>query len=97
MCLAWTDAPGRSVQNSLSLKLEHPASGSVWTGNADRLTLLRGGTDRENNVQVVRADPPPAGSYVVTIFGTNVPQGSQRFALVLSGALTSKLVSIGRL
>ncbi len=96
-CLAWTDPPGRSVQNSLTLVLQHADSGRTWIGNAGRPTLLRASTDMANNVQVVREEAPPAGSYVATVLAVNLSQGPQRFALVVGGALGSSLTSIGPL
>jgi len=96
-CLVWTDPPGRSVQNSLTLVLQHADSQRQWIGNADRPTLLKGTSDRANNVQIVREDAPPSGSYVVTVMAANISQAPQRFALVVSGALRSSLTSIGRL
>jgi subtilisin family serine protease len=97
VCLAWTDPPGRSVQNSLRLNVSHPDSGKVWKGNADRPTMIRSDTDMANNVQVVRLDAPAAGDYVVTVVGWSVTHAPQRFALAVGGALKSRLVSIGRL
>jgi serine protease AprX len=97
VCLAWTDPAARSVQNSLSLNVSHPDSGTVWKGNADRPTLIKTDTDMANNVQVVRPQAALAGDYVVSVVGWNVSHAPQRFALAVGGALTSRLIPIGRL
>jgi serine protease AprX len=89
ICLAWTDAPGRALQNNLSLLVETP-SGRKVAGN-DKLPLALGPVDQENNVELVRFDAPAAGRYRIQISASNLLSSSQDFALVVTGALTTPL------
>jgi hypothetical protein len=92
VCLVWTDPPGRFVQNSLVLTLEHSASGTKWSGNQDRRAQLKG-PDLANNVQIIRIDRPNSGQYTAQVTAQNIllrksPRwGPQRFALVVSGGV----------
>jgi hypothetical protein len=94
VCLAWTDAPARGLQNNLNLFLEHQPTARKWTGNAD-LPLAITSPDVENNVEVVRLATPDAGEYLLQVTASNLlaagGQGGQDFALVVTGALGSTL------
>lgn len=81
--LAWSDYPAalqaaKQLVNDLDLTVTGP-DGNVYLGN--------GAVDRTNNVEGVDIASPAPGSYKVTVIGANVPQGPQRFALALSGAV----------
>lgn len=87
--LVWTDYPanpsaGKALVNDLDLEVRTP-DGRVLLGNAEALGL--GGADRSNNVEQVTVAAPAAGTYTVAVRGQNVPQGPQRYALVVSGNL----------
>ncbi|MFJ3160877.1 S8 family serine peptidase [Streptomyces kanasensis] len=89
LCLAYTDLPGRSLQNDLSVLVEAP-DGVRHAGN-DTLPnrLLR--TDSTNNVEVVRLPDAPQGRYLIQVFARNLLEGPQDFALVVTGRLTGPL------
>jgi serine protease AprX len=89
ICLVWTDAPGRALQNNLNLLVETPQARKV-AGN-EKLPMALGPIDEENNVEVVRFDAPVGGRYRIQISAANMLTANQDFALVVTGALTSKL------
>ncbi|MBW6519255.1 MAG: S8 family serine peptidase [ANME-2 cluster archaeon] len=81
--LVWTDHegnPGAGIKlvNDLDLVISGP-SGS-YPGN---------GGDNINNVEQVELPEPSIGMYTFYVNGTNVPQGPQPFALVISGGLSN--------
>ena len=92
ICMAYTDAPGRALQNNLNLLVEPPAGPKV-AGNQN-LPLALQPIDQENNVEIVRFDAPVAGNYLIQISASNLLTADQDFALVVTGALTSSLISI---
>ncbi len=80
--LVWTDAPaavfvGTTLVNNLDLTVTGP--GGTYYGN--------GALDSVNNVEQVELSSPPVGLYTIKVSGTNIPEGPQPFALVISGAL----------
>jgi len=83
--LVWTDAPaavfvGTTLVNNLDLTVTGPDD--IYYGN--------GAPDVVNNVEQVELSSPPVGIYTIKVNGTNIPQGpqgTQPFALVISGAL----------
>jgi hypothetical protein len=89
LCLAYTDAPARGLQNDLNLMVQDPGGGK-HVGNEhlpDRLTPL----DRGNNVEVVRIENPPPGDYLIQVSAFNLLSQDQDFALVVTGELGSDL------
>ncbi|MBN2488428.1 MAG: PGF-pre-PGF domain-containing protein, partial [Methanosarcinaceae archaeon] len=83
--LVWTDYPAAALAavtlvNNLDLTVTGP--GGTYYGN--------GATDSINNVEEVELLSPTVGSYTVQVSGTNIPQGPQPFALVVSGALNAE-------
>jgi len=79
--LVWTDYKGNpavvpQLVNNLDLNVTGP-SGS-YLGN---------GGDDKNNVEQVEVLSTSVGLYTIKVNGTNIPQGAQPFALVISGAL----------
>ena len=88
ICLAWTDLPGRGLQNALGLAVQGPDGQRIF-GNADRRPddKLQSDFDRDNNVQIVRYGAAAVGDYVVTIFARNLLHAGQDYALVVTGAL----------
>lgn len=93
ICLTWTDLPARALQNNLNLFVQHLPSGQKWIGN-EHLPMGLKIPDPDNNVEAVRLDNPPAGSYLIQISATNLLKGPQDFALVVTGELTSPLTVI---
>jgi serine protease AprX len=47
--------------------------------------------DPTNNVEVIRIDDAPPGTYTVQVFARNLLRGPQDFALVVTGALGGTL------
>lgn len=92
ICLAWTDAPDRGLQNSLVLLVQHLGSGQKWVGNAD-LPLAITVPDPDNNVQLVRIANPPAGDYLIQLTARNLLKPDQDYALVVAGDLAGGLAT----
>jgi subtilisin family serine protease len=93
LCLAYTDAPARGLQNNLSLIVALLGSSQKWMGNeqiADALLL----PDPDNNVETVRIAQPPAGTYLIQVFAANLLKPPQDFALVVTGAGIPALTQI---
>ena len=89
ICLAYTDLPGRSLQNDVSLMVGGPG-GKRFVGNADLPSPLTR-SDADNNVEVVRIDAPEAGRYTLQVFARNLLRPPQDFALVVTGNLGTAL------
>lgn len=88
-CLAYTDIPGRALQNDLNLFVQSLDTGQKWVGNQDRPMRLSP-VDADNNVEIVRIDQPPPGEYLMQITATNLlTTTGQDFALVVTGDLHS--------
>ncbi|MCH0541890.1 S8 family serine peptidase [Streptomyces sp. MUM 203J] len=89
VCLAYTDLPGRSLQNDLSLLMETP-DGTKLAGNGGLPNrLLR--TDSTNNVEAVRIPDPAPGRYLLQVFARSLLKGPQDYALVVTGDLTTPI------
>ena len=73
--------------------MEHSGSGAKWTGNQNRPTQFPT-PDMGNNVQVIRLDQPPIGTYLIQISMSNILHGPQSFALLVTGSLSSVLFEI---
>lgn len=82
ICLAYTDFPGRSLQNNLNLFVQPPGGGPKLMGNAQLRNSL-GLPDVDNNVEIVRVQNPVSGRYLIQVSATNILHGPQDFALVL--------------
>jgi serine protease AprX len=89
ICLAYTDLPGRGLQNDVSLLVAGPG-GRKFVGNADLPNPLTR-SDADNNVEIVRVEEPTAGRYTVQVFARNLLRPPQDYALVISGKLASEL------
>jgi serine protease AprX len=92
ICLAYTDAPARSLQNDLSLLVQDPA-GTKLVGN-EQLPRRLGALDSTNDVEVIRVGTPVAGSYLIQITAKNLLVKPQSFALTVTGDLSSDLVHV---
>ena len=80
--VVWTDQPGapfayRALVNNLDLKVIAP-DGTTHYGNN-----MQSG-DTANNVENVDIINPQPGNYTLRIEGTNIPEGPQTYALVVS-------------
>ncbi|WP_167879788.1 S8 family serine peptidase, partial [Methanococcoides methylutens] len=80
--LVWTDYPGSinaavELTNNLDLVVRSPYDTYLGNGGSQ--------PDAINNVEQVELLSPDTGWYTITVNGTNVPQGPQPFAIVMSG------------
>jgi hypothetical protein len=82
--LAYSDYPGERLVNNLNLIVTAP-DGTTHAGN--QAEGAPPALDTTNNVEVVQVTTPAAGQWTVDVIGSNVPQGPQRYALVVRGAL----------
>lgn len=89
VCLAYTDLPGRGLQNDVSLLVRGP-DGRQIAGN-DGLPGALTSSDTNNNVERIHIEKPQAGKYHVQVFARNLLQKNQGFALVVTGHLNGGL------
>jgi len=89
--LAWTDFPSTpaasvNLVNDLDLTVTGP-TGTIWRGNvfASGQSTTGGTADRRNTLEQVLLNAPAAGTYTVAVKAFNIPNGSQPFALVVTG------------
>lgn len=90
--LVWTDYPGsttasKALVNDLDLTVTGP-DGTAYHGN-DFAAPFNDSADRLNNVENVFIKSPAPGNYRVTVKGYNIPNGPQKYSLVVSGAMGS--------
>jgi hypothetical protein len=92
--LVWSDFPSTdtataNLVNDLDLTVVNGSNtyrGNVFSGGWSQ---TGGSADRVNNVENVYIQTPVAGTYAVTIKGYNIPNGPQKFALVVDGGTIS--------
>ncbi len=82
--IVWTDYPsatfvGKMLVNNLDLNVTGPDN-----------SYLGNGGDDTNNVEQVKLLSPTVGQYNIKVTGTNIPDGPQPFALVISGAINAE-------
>lgn len=91
--LTWSDAPGtvnadKHLINDLDLELVDP-KGNMYSGNhfSDGHSISNDTfvPDRVNNVEGILVDEPTMGLWNLKVRAHDVPQGSQDYALVVSG------------
>jgi serine protease AprX len=92
LCLAYTDFPGRGLQNSLNLFVQLPSEEKL-VGNESLLDSSMV-TDRNNNVEIVRLDNPAPGDYLIQVAATFLLKAPQDFALVVAGENITPLVRV---
>jgi hypothetical protein len=87
--LVWSDYPSTetataNLVNDLDLTV---SGGSTYRGNnfSGGWSQTGGSADRVNNVENVYILSPGTGAYTVTVNAYNVPNGPQKFALVVDG------------
>ncbi len=88
--LVWSDYPStEAAANNLVNNLDLTVSGpnGTYKGNVfnNGWSTTGGNADSVNNVENVYVQNAQAGTWTVTVNGTNVPQGAQPFALVVDG------------
>lgn len=83
-CMAYTDAPARSLQNNLNLIVQHLESNIKHMGNSNLPDALTQ-PDPDNNVETVKISNAPAGTYFIQVAASNLVTPPQDFALVLTG------------
>lgn len=99
LCLAWTDIPGRALQNGLVLILTDEA-GESWFSNSEAPEHVRFSTpdplrnvpgllprDPNNNVHVIRRPAAAAGRYTVSVIADNLLEGPQDFGVAVTGPI----------
>ena len=84
ICLAYTDAPGRGLQNNLSVYLERAPSGAKVLGNTNGQFGI-GQPDGLNNVECIRI-ASAQGDYLIHVLAENILVPAQDFALVVTGS-----------
>ncbi|HAK61253.1 MAG TPA: hypothetical protein DCO77_12885, partial [Nitrospiraceae bacterium] len=90
--LVWTDFPGAELAakvlvNDLDLTVTAPDGATTYIGNVfDKGASITGGiADRLNVEEQVLLEAPEAGNYIVTVNASNIPNGPQPFAVVITG------------
>ena len=78
--LCWYDAPGEVLVNDLDLALMGP-SGRV---HGNHPPGQPGVPDRRNTVELVHLPDAPVGEYTLRVLASNVPAGTQPFALAFA-------------
>jgi serine protease AprX len=98
--LVWSDVPGtassaKTLINDLDLEARAP-DGTLLVGNAfsNGFSAANGTRDSTNNTEVIRVHAPARGAWTITVHASTVPSGDQRFALAVSGNVTSSWVSL---
>ena len=80
IALAYTDFPGDTQINNLNLIATDPARqgfvGNRSSSGGDTLAL-----DTTNNVEVIEVESAKRGAWTVSVIASNVPSGSQDFAV----------------
>jgi serine protease AprX len=91
--LVWSDYPSTetassNLVNDLDLTV---SGGSTYRGNnfSGGWSQTGGSADRVNNVENVYVQSPGTGAYTVTVDAYNIPNGPQKFALVVDGGTIS--------
>lgn len=89
--LAWSDAPGApgaqlAWVNNLDLEVIAPSAVTYLGNNFMGGDSVPGGAhDPKNNLEQVHIAGAELGTWTVRVHGTNIPEGPQGFALVITG------------
>lgn len=102
--LVWTDPPGDpavavALVNHLELEVTAPDGTTVYRGNyfSGGESIPGGSYDTVNNVENVYINNPQDGVYTVEVIPTNINDGPQPYALVVSGAPLERSMTVGLL
>ncbi len=96
--LVWTDPPasastgsGLALVNDLNLEVVSPG-GQSYLGNffINGVSSTGGTPDSINNVEQVHVTAPQVGEWVVRVKGTAVNQGSQGYAVIVTGEVAAE-------
>lgn len=88
--MAYTDYPGRSIQNKISLfadldNNDHSNPNTQkWIGNEGAYKPLGSNIDKINNIEIIRIHQAIPGSYFIVVSATNIINGPQDFSLVIT-------------
>jgi len=93
LCMVHTDPPANAIQNNLNLLLEKPGGGPKLFGNM-QLPMSLNQPDAVNNVEIIRIQNAPPGTYIVQVTATSIMRGPQDYALVVTGPLTTNFQPI---
>ncbi len=85
--LAWTDRPGRGLQQDLDLLIRTPTERKPRMGNPELVRMPGQPLDRTNNVENVVLENPAAGEYLIRVTAFTTPFEPQGYALMVSGDL----------
>jgi hypothetical protein len=91
LTLAYTDPPGRALQNNLNLFLQLPDGRKLY-GNM-KLPNGLNRPDGTNNVEMIRLADAPGGSYLIQVVASNLLE-PQDFALVVTGNFSAHMVEV---
>lgn len=96
ICLAYTDAPGKGLQNDLQLLAELGGSTAIGNEgiNQSPFSPAAGRFDRHNNVKVIDFEAPQSGDCHIQVTADSLPYPRQDFALVVLGALSGDIQRI---
>ena len=89
--LAYTDAPGRGIQNDVSMIVEMPDKTKRLGNETVPLKVFE--PDPNNNVEILRIANAPQGDYMIQVTATTLLHPPQDFALVVSGALAANALT----
>lgn len=89
--LAYTDPPGRALQNNLNVFLQPPAGPKLF-GNMT-LPLGLNQPDATNNVEVIRIDNAAPGPYLIQVVVSNLLE-PQDFALVVTANFATPMTEV---
>jgi serine protease AprX len=89
--MAYTDPPGRALQNNLNLFLQTPDGRKLYGNMALPHGLNQ--PDATNNVEIIRIDSAPAGNYLIQIVVSNLLE-PQDFALIVTGNFSTPMTEV---
>jgi serine protease AprX len=95
--LVWSDYPAnpsasKTLVNDLNLRVTAPDGTTHYLGNvfSGGWSQTGGSADTINNVECVYIQSPTQGQWTVEVIGSNVPQGPQPYALLLTGDVSQR-------
>ncbi|MEA3274533.1 MAG: S8 family serine peptidase, partial [Pseudomonadota bacterium] len=79
--LGYNDFPGEDLVNNVNLIANDP-NGNFFVGND---LVGAGAPDSDNNVEGILVENPATGNWSIRVVASNIPEGPQSVALVVSG------------
>jgi hypothetical protein len=91
--LVWTDpesSAGSTGNLTNNLNLEVTTPDGTFKGNvfSNGQSVIGGSFDTKNNVEQVLINSPSSGNLNIKVIGAGIPQGTQGYALVISGGVS---------